>query len=135
MSLIRIALACLAVSATIGKAQQVTSATGTHTWDGRNSASIQTLGIRAQPNDHALSAHTAPTSFVGDSATARNPAKYVVVGAAIGGVTLGGLALLQISHCARTDSCMFAGPFASVVTGAGLVLGAFVGWLAYRATS
>ena len=124
-----VALACLIPDTRFANAQ--TSAGSGSKTERQNRASIETLGVRAPKNEEGLSGHAPGASFLAAPDSSRSPAKYLLIGAGIGAVSLGVWAGVQASHCTGTDSCMLAGPMVVLSTGAGAVLGALAGMIAY----
>lgn len=66
-----------------------------------------------------------------DSANRRHLWKYLLGGVVIGGAIGGGAGLIAIRDCAKSDSCMLAGPAVAVAGTVGALLGALVGLLGY----
>ncbi|HJQ11553.1 MAG TPA: hypothetical protein VJ840_11050, partial [Gemmatimonadaceae bacterium] len=58
-----------------------------------------------------------------------DPGPYVLTGAALGALALGGAAALA-ADC--NDDCMFLGQGIAIAAGIGAVVGGFVRWLAYE---
>jgi hypothetical protein len=124
-----VALACLILNAKNGNAQ--TSGGSSPKTERQNSASIETLGVCAPKDEEALSVHSLGASFRVASDSSQSPAKYLLIGAAIGAVTLGVVTGVRLSHCTDSDSCGFAGPVVPLAIGAGAILGTLAGWIAY----
>jgi hypothetical protein len=130
IALIRfVALACLIPATRFANAQ--TGVGSSRNAERQNRASIETLAVQAPKNEKALSRHISGASLFAVPDSSRSPAKYLLIGAGIGAVSLGVWAGVQASHCTGTDSCMFAGPMVVLSTGAGAVLGALAGMIAY----